>query len=93
MQRDFDIQRERERQTDIHAERERESSACLPSHPLTLTFVFWHILPLAYPPSAMQDAHDLLLFVLDSLHEDVNLVAAKPYTETSEVRTLADEER
>ena len=41
----------------------------------------------------MQDAHDLLLFVLDSLHEDVNLVAAKPYTETSEVRTLADEER
>lgn len=40
-----------------------------------------------------QDAHDLLLFVLDKLHEDVNLVAKKPYTETSEVQTLADEER
>jgi ubiquitin C-terminal hydrolase len=46
-----------------------------------------------YGTFQQQDAHDLLAFVLDKLHEDVNLVIKKPYIETSEVITFADEER
>lgn len=46
-----------------------------------------------YASFQQQDSHDLLAFVLDRLHEDVNLVGKKPYTETSEVVTLDDVDR
>ncbi|KAH3743888.1 Ubiquitin carboxyl-terminal hydrolase 32 [Pelomyxa schiedti] len=34
--------------------------------------------------SRQQDAHELLLYVLDGLHEDLNLVKTKPYTPNGE---------
>jgi hypothetical protein len=45
-----------------------------------------------YATLQQQDAHDVLVFLLDTLHEDVNLVAKKPYVENSEGNGENDDE-
>jgi hypothetical protein len=44
-----------------------------------------------YSTFQQQDAHDVLVYLLDRLHEDVNRVAKKPYVENSEGNGENDE--